>query len=492
MINQNKKKLKENLIRKFDIDANSLIASSPKTSEAEIDEVVKQITSVDDKFSLRPYDSQLIPLGKNSDRVNNLFHRRKFYRDYALPESPKSLDELNGTTTDDTTNFQGESRKSVYPYNVIDFLYEKTFYGKIDTKNRSIYPSEKFLKLLNSDEDKSIFLLNFVADAANEMRTKIKRLVEVGKISKNSIYANFEFKKGWVNFKKTHHSIMNSVYSRFIQDFALLPTYYTKIIDFKSYVNSMMDMLNTFLLTFPITRTNLQLTNRISPNISGIVFDISEDNHDDDKNKYLNYILDPNFEDIANIANGYGFLIDKNAPWRFIADLESPQMKDRMSNLGFNTLQDMFDAYYYNTHVYEVNSIRDYFLSFYDSYVEAYPNYSTIQSCGTGSKTKSHVRAKRTKNPFTDHKLLEFYFFIRAKEVNKRWNQEDFDKHVREAIQVFDNYGFEQALHYINDKTTQINGFGANSKMTTKNIDNVRIFESSQSYSNRRTFTIKL
>ena len=71
--------------------------------------------------------------------------------------------------------------------------------------------------------------------------------------------------------------------------------------------------------------------------------------------------MDKHFLQMQNIANGYGFMVDKNAPWRFTADLESPQMRARMQAKGFASLQQMFDAYYYKTHLYEVDSIKSYF-----------------------------------------------------------------------------------------------------------------------------------
>ena len=338
--------------------------------------------------------------------------------------------------------------------------------------------------------EQTVMLLNFVADAANDMMEKVTRMVQVGKIKSTSAYAQFEPKKGWTSFTGKHHSSMKKIFELFISKYATSKQFFTKIIDFNSYVTQFVNFLDLFLPAYPITRSNMQLAKNIDPSISGLVFQIESDAHDNDENKYRKYILDPNFEDIAIIANGFGFMIDKNAPWRFVADLESPQMQHRMQELGFETLQDMFSAYYYDTHLYEINAIRDYFLSFYDSYVEAYPFYSKVDICGAGAKSMLHQRQKRNKNPFTDEKLLEVYLYIRAKEVDKEWDQASFDSCLREAISVFNTYGFVHALHYINDKTTSIVGKGANPGMRTKIEENYRILSSRQSY-NSRKYTIK-
>ena len=88
-------------------------------------------------------------------------------------------------------------------------------------------------------------------------------------------------------------------------------------------------------------------------------------------------------------------------------------------------------------------------------------------------------------------KLLEVYFYIRAREVDKEWSQSDFDKCMKEVVSIFNTYDFVHALHYINDKTTAIIGEGGNPGMKTEKEKDYRILSSRQTYNNS-TFTIKL
>jgi len=243
---------------------------------------------------------------------------------------------------------------------------------------------------------------------------------------------------------------------------------------------------------FPITRTNMEIRRGTSPLVSGIMFEISNSKHDDDKEKYENYILDRHFLQIQNIANAFGFMVDKNAPWRFIADLESPQMKKRMADLGFDTLQMMFDSYYYRAHLYEADSLKTYFLSFYDSYIQTYPYYTVVEKCKEGSKAKLLYRQQRAQDPFTDKKLLEFYYFIRAKEAGKDWNQESFDIEVVAAYEIFEKFGFVEALNYINDKTSLIVGRGGNFGNRTKMSEKERIIYNHEPSYKRNNFKITL
>ena len=462
-------------------------------SAEEIDAIIEEaIKSSNEDTYLQPFNEKLVPQGNNTTKTKKLYYHRKYYKEHAFPKAQKqsSQDILEGGAVDDQSKYQGESRNVVVPFQSIDFNHQKAFYGRVDTHNRSIYPSEKFLSLVTNTTD--VFLLNFVAEAANDMIAKIEKMKESGKMSKKSIYYGFKAKKGWTSFVNDHHRTMESIYQGFISRFANDPTNNMTISRFSDYSKHFLSFLSIFLSKFPLTRTNLQLRRTTNPRISGIVFEISNSKHDDDKKKYENYILDKHFLQMQNIANGYGFMVDKNAPWRFTADLESPQMRARMQAKGFASLQQMFDAYYYKTHLYEVDSIKSYFFSFYDSYIEAFPYYTEPYKCGEGAKAKVVYRKKREKDPFTDKKLLEYYYFIRAKEAFKDWNQETFDNCLEEAYQVFQHYGFVEALNHINDKTTHVIGDGGNPGIKTKKHEKNRIIFNHQPSYKRNSFSIKI
>jgi len=446
-------------------------------SDAEIDEIAKKMVESyeHEPFASQPFNDEIIPLGSNQDRSKKLFYRRKYYNRFAVPEGSKSQNVLDDDgVVDDTSKYIGESQSVFPPFPRHDFNNDKIFYGRIDTNNRSIYPSEKVLKLVDGTKD--IFLVNFVAEALNDMLRKLERMKLSGQISTQSAYYNFECKKGWTSFTATHHGIISAMYEPFVVKYLNKPKIAKKVNSFENFSTQFIHFLNLLLPKTPITRTNLQLKRSVNPSISGIVFEISTDMHDNDKIKYQKYILDDYFLIINRLANSYGFMIDKNAPWRFIADLESPAMKERLAGKGFSTLQQMFDTYYYKTHWYDADVLRKYMTEFYDSYIEAYPHYSTTENCGTGSKTKLIYRAPRAESPWTDRKVLDFYFYVRAKEAAKEWTQVEFDTECFKAWEVFKFYNFRAALDYIDDRTTLHIGGGSNPGIRTKKDEADRIF----------------
>tara|TARA_B100000902_G_scaffold390771_1_gene440294 strand:+ start:2859 stop:4340 length:1482 start_codon:yes stop_codon:yes gene_type:complete len=493
MINRKKYALKEKIIYKANYDFQQGLDNDSPFSDKELDDIVEKIINTTERTErLEPFSSKIIPKGKNNKKTRKLYYNKRYYNEHAFPKpvAEGSQDIMDDNVADDQSKYQGTSRKIFAPFHAIDFVHSKAFYGRIDTKNRSIYPSEKVLKLVNNTED--VFLVNFVAEAANDMLKKLEILKETGRLSKESNFHEFKIKKGWESFLIDHHKAMTSIYESFITKYVNMPEIFTRITTYSQYSKEFVSFLNRFLPKFPITRTNMQLRKATNPRISGLVFEIQELRHDDDEKKYTDFILDKHFLQIQNLANGYGFMVDRNAPWRFTADLESPQMRKRMQKRGFNTLQQMFDAYFYKTHLYEIDSLRNYFNSFYDSFVEGYPYYTIVEKCGTGSKAKLLYRKTRAENPFTDKKLLEFYYYIRAKEALVDWNQEKFDLEVEEAQEIFNEFGFKAALTFINDKTTHIHGLGGNPGIRTKKDENNRIINTHQSSYKRNSFTIIL
>ena len=490
MINHRKYKIKEKILGDLNKRFRDVMDNPEPFNEKEINGIIEEIikNSIPSDI-LEPFNPEIVPLGRNDKGTKDLYHNKRYYYEHAFPKGfkPESQDSISGDAVDDMSEYQGESRNVFPEFQSIDFIHEKMLYGRIDTHNRPIYPSNKFLKLVPGTQD--VLLLDFVCEALIDMLDKINRMKEIKKLSKKSAYYSFQIKTGWSDSLADHHKTMESLFQGFIRKYAKQGS--SKIKNYRDYIKEFTLFLDVLLPVFPMTRSNLQLRRASNPAMSGIVFEISDAKHDDDKKKYTSFILDEHFLQIQKIANAFGFMVDRNAPWRFIADLESPQMSDRMGDKGYARLQDMFDKCYYQTHFFEISALKKYMLSFYDSYVEAFPYYTETKVCGQGSKSKLTYRKKRIETDFTDRKLIELYYFIRAKEAKKEWNQDYFDLSVEEAFEVFQHYGLTECLHHIHDKTCLIVGDGANYGVRTKKEENYRIFSTPHPY-RKKTFTIKL
>ena len=119
---------------------------------------------------------------------------------------------------------------------IISDIIENTFYAIVEIENKEgktltidarpsdaiaigvrsqvpIFVSEQvMLKAKMVNTEKTVMLINFVADAANDMMEKIERMTQTGKIKSTSTYAQFEPKTGWSSFTSVHHSFMKGVF----------------------------------------------------------------------------------------------------------------------------------------------------------------------------------------------------------------------------------------------------------------------------------------
>jgi len=81
------------------------------------------------------------------------------------------------------------------------------------------------------------------------------------------------------------------------------------------------------ILKFPITKSGFLLSQQCPINVSGLCVELAilDFNSDTEKAKLFDT---KEFQCYAEVANVYGFYVDKNAPWRLIANLQSPIMKE--------------------------------------------------------------------------------------------------------------------------------------------------------------------
>jgi hypothetical protein len=79
----------------------------------------------------------------------------------------------------------------------------------------------------------------------------------------------------------------------------------------------------------------------LSPLMSGLMVEIAAEQYSDDFTKSYEF-LDQNFELVSNIVAQYGFSIDRNIPWRLVADLRNPAMQEYMYGVPIEEFEDLY------------------------------------------------------------------------------------------------------------------------------------------------------
>ena len=248
------------------------------------------------------------PKGKNSLKSKELFKQREIYRDHAypddLPDIPRSIDVW-------------------YNY--------KSLYGKIDHEDNAVFLNEEMLKKLPNDEE-DIFALNFVVDAFEDLQNYMNVAANKGKIlTENSKFFPVKPKRGWTSVQNLYFEHVDVLYQAFTGAWLDIKENYKKLITFKDFMDIFWTYIKEIQPNFPFTRTGFIMSHFCPITTTGLVVEIADDDHGNDKIKFENYINDDNFFFFTAAARRFGFRVDKNAPWRLIADVKSKTMQKYMS-----------------------------------------------------------------------------------------------------------------------------------------------------------------
>tara|TARA_A100001515_G_scaffold144769_1_gene150002 strand:+ start:2477 stop:3928 length:1452 start_codon:yes stop_codon:yes gene_type:complete len=220
------------------------------------------------------------------------------------------------------------------PQRSFNFWGKDSFFGKINSVGNATVVNEQYLKpLRHAAADETLYAINFVADAWRDLGDKVKELVEEGIMEPSGPYADISAKKAFRSITSGYHQYMTeTVFPLFSNTYlGAFPSENQKILDVDSFLGVFTSFVEEYTKTTgPITVSGFVESFYCSPLNSGLVISISEDDHNDDFPKSQKYFLDANFDLISSLATQYGFGIDQNAPWRFVADLQSAVMKEYM------------------------------------------------------------------------------------------------------------------------------------------------------------------
>ncbi len=259
---------------------------------------------------------------------------------------PDVFPELYGYANNGTPSRRTHTERKVYRGSVVpiigpklryNFWGEDRYLGRINNKGYAVRVNEQSLKPLRyTEEGKTLFALNFVADAWRDFMDRVTDLADRGILNPSGPYAAPRATKAFTSVTSEYHDYMVTLVYRFFatEYLNIFPTEEREIVDLESFLNvftAYAEMITK--KTGPMSVAGFVESNFCSPVNSGLVIEIAEGRHDDDYTKSTRYFMDDNFSLITAIASQYGFALDQNAPWRFVADVRSPAMREYMSGV---------------------------------------------------------------------------------------------------------------------------------------------------------------
>jgi len=356
-------------------------------------------------------------------------------------------------------------------------LDERIFIGRIDEQNNPLFVNQRLLKTFGNPNPSHVGV-NFVVDAFTDMKAKFDRDMIQGRINRSApALTDLEIVKSYVN---PFDEYTKSLEAR-VEDFrvyVVANNLMKDIHNFDSFADIFMNYVRETAHIAPITRSSFFLTSRYSPLNSGLVLELDGAAYDVDQYKIDAYYSQKNFEYFKNLASSYGFIIDKNIPWRVIADLNSPQMTPYIKNsFGFaGGSKYVLATAFTQTYNDDIPSIADMMIRFYNTLVryrfrtvtrESGPTITehSTKTVFNKCKVKTKIVKRSTVDPvflptsYSDDWWIDKYARIRNFESGLDYSKATINSISQNASDLIKRLDRASAMRYIISKFNNVEHF---------------------------------
>jgi len=296
---------------------------------------------------------------KNSDGARNLFQKRKDYKDLAVKTGQLG---------------QVPSREAVIPIqeldSVKDFSNGKRYLaGKVETNQFAVLPKVDMISAISySDESTTAYAFDFVATAFGEMARRYDRLLAANRIIIDSPSGtpvgpleSIRAVSGYQSSLRLFVDFNTSYFENLI--LATPKRRKDRINNLKDFVRFYTDVLLSNSLAAPFFLSDFIKSDFNPITSTGLAVEIASALYSDDAYKVDNFLKSPNYPRYVQLAQEFGFMIDKQVPWRLVADIDSKAMRRRLmgtetEGMGIeNVLHEYYDVVDTNDFVIMLNNI---------------------------------------------------------------------------------------------------------------------------------------
>jgi len=398
-----------------------------------------------------------IPLNSENNNNSNssLFEARKFYYDRTLKfVTDDILKEVVGKTTLRQIPFG-----NVYENNAL--------FGVVDYDGDIVLPivNNSNFTIVGTNQDKTLRLQNFVADAFSDMKEYLNRQVIKNAFSNTSAYFNVTIKKAFDNVDELYPAsniITANKFKNFVIGDRVLDS---KITDHKTFNKEYIKFLVDHLQIIPVTKSSFAKDINFDIFSSGLIFTIAEDDNGDDVNKYIKYYLDEGFICFAEACERFGFKFDKNIPFVLFADINSPAMKPYLNRYGIENGEDVFKKRFKKLFLEDVDQLKLLFYNSYNTFLiensyygEDYSKVCALNASKTIFKERATISFQEYVSSFSETYWYRLYLYFKNLELNRGMTQIQFDT-LNKVIGSYVNLKkTKKALEIINKKFNESSG----------------------------------
>ena len=352
--------------------------------------------------------------------------------------------------------------------NTVDIMTDLSLYGLVDFSYRPINIVGKLDALLSAgilrritQADEVIFAVNFVADAFDEFAMYYKSMTETGKIlTSDPALGQLRPTKGWQSPHNLHERMFQTFYQAFVGDYLVSDRKLAKVKNFDDFLRHARGYFMDFAGMYPFTRSGITRSIYMDPACSGLIVEVGQYDSSNDGEKVGKLWNSPNFQKFKNTAEHFGFMVDKNSPWRLVADLASMRMQKYMNRYGLS-FDTVFDGLYTHTNTLDIDMIKVHLLNAYNTLVATKPSGIELVHPKDSCSTSARMRTRKFVRPAMSFMKLQerypksywyrFYYELRLLEERTELDDSSIAKAGREAERIEKRFDKRRAVAYIED-----------------------------------------
>jgi len=393
-------------------------------------------------------------------------------------------------------------KENIYPpegNKPLDLWYARPFYGKVNVDGRAVHLSETNLKEFHQE---NLFAADFVVDAYGDFISELRLVVRTKSLPEGSFLKTLSPRRAWTSVNNLYHAHFATIHESFVSSYLQVNNKKDEIKGFDDYINLFLKFAHETARDLPISRTSFILSRFCSPLTTGLMVEVGSDKHDQDFFKFDRYINTDEFDCYRNTAAKFGFYVDKNAPWRLVANIGSQQMMKyvkqntceiivsepwdfenltpeelenydfapAMFNCNIQDVEELFSTYYYTASTYDYRSFKIYMFQSYNTYASVFPFYEKWEHCTAQKTTKVSLHDRELfldmaegneqekaydifLQRYDDFFWLPIYFSLRAKEAQIKMTSHQEHQTLRRILDIARRLGVDKAVDYIDNKT---------------------------------------
>ena len=308
--------------------------------------------------------------------------------------------------------------------NLVDFNFgEKFLYGRVNFTFVPMYleknSTARLVSVSDVQTESDQQVINFVADAFADLQNAFKKSASKGMLSSEHPYLSD------LKVYKSHVSAIDLFNEHQASYATAIENHFTrkniKVKNFMEFIEHLKPLLMKSVKEHPFTFSGFLKSMYCPINASGLVIEIADLDYFNDSQKMEFFYNSDHWEFYLNAAAQFGFMVDKNIPWRLVADIGSNEMLQYARRYRLNTTGRILNIGYSRPDFLYFQKLRAFLHKIYEMVRPA--NITLVEKCN-GELVKRTIVPEQYSDSelkilFDDKKLLTLMFEIRIQEEPK-------------------------------------------------------------------------